>query len=195
MWDDFFQKRMEAEKMKCIVVAVISMLAIGLSFQDSVFAQEKVSGEDKMIGATFKGLAKAYITVTDIDKLKKDKIDELNKMDTEKFQKRYARIYVIIKDWPSALKSKYNITEDMPKDQAIKNLESLNRGAIYEMIDSTPDTIIAERYRQYLAEEKQAAPGTQKTGLAEQVTMVWNKILERFNKPAPKQKSGPIDQR
>ena len=191
----YLQKRMEAEKMKCIVVTVISMLAIGLSFQDSVFAQEKVSGEDKMIGATFKGLAKAYIAVTDIDKLKKDKIDELNTMDTEKFQKRYARIYVIIKDWPSALKSKYTITEAMTKDQAIKNIASLNKAAIYEMIDSTPDAIIAARYRQYLAEGKQEAPGTQKTGLAEQVTMVWNRILETFNTPAPKQKSGANDQR
>jgi len=179
------RERMKNVKTKFIAAALILMLTIGLFFQGSVFAQEKVSVEDKAVGSIFKGLAKTYVTVTDINKLKKNNIDELNKMDAERFQKRYAGIYAVIKDWPPALKNKYKVTADMTKDQAIKNIESVNKEKICEMIDSTPDTIIAKRFKKYMDENNR---GAQKSSLPEQVNRFWNKISVKFNPPAPKVK-------
>ena len=171
------------EKMKFIAVTLILALAIGLSFQGYVFAQERAKAQDKIIGSMFKGLAKAYVTVTDLDKLKKNNIEELNQMDMERFKNRYARIYEVIKDWPDALKSNYKVAEQMTKEQAIKNIESIDKGKIYEMIDATSDTVIVEQFKKYLNAEGQEA---QKSSLPEKINKVWDKILGKLNKPTPK---------
>jgi hypothetical protein len=171
--------------MKLIVVVLILALAIGLSFQDCVFAQEKAKAQDKVIGSMFKGLAKAYVAVTDLDKLKKGNIVELNQMDMEIYKYRYSRIYEVAKDWPLALKSKYKITEQMTREQAIKNIESVDKGKIYEMIDATSDTSIIEQFKKLL---NQVGQETQKSNLVEQVGRVWNKILEKLNSPTLKNK-------
>lgn len=169
--------------MKFIVVTVILILVIGLSFQSCAFAKEKVSIGNMIIGSIFKGLAKAYVTMTDIDKLKKDNIDKLNKMDAEKFQRRYAKVYEVIKDLPSDLKVSYGVTEHMTKEQVIKNIESFDKEKINGTIDSIPDTIIVKQFKKYLSEKKQEI---QKSNLAEQINKFWNKIIEKVNKPAPK---------
>lgn len=164
--------------MRFIIVTLILMFAIWLSFQSCAFAQEEVKVEDMIIGSIFKGLAKVYVTVTDMNKLKKDNIDKLNKMDMEKFQKRYAKIYEVIKAWPPTLKSNYRVTEHMTREQAIKNIESFDKKKIYEMIDAIPDTIITKQFKKYLSEEKQEM---QKSNLAEQINKFWNKMLEKVN--------------
>ena len=169
--------------MKFIIVTLILILIIGLSFQSCAFAKEKVSIEDMIIGSIFKGLAKAYVTMADIDKLKKDNIDKLNKMDAEKFQRRYAKVYEVIKDLPPDLKVSYGVTEHLTKEQVIKNIESFDREKINETIDSIPDAIIVKQYKKYLSEKKQEI---RNSNLAGQINKFWNKIIEKINKPAPK---------
>ena len=169
--------------MKFIVVTLILILVIGLSFQSCAFAKEKVHIEDIIIGSIFKELAKAYVAVTDINKLKKDNIDKLNKMDTEKFQRRYAKVYEVIKDLPPDLKVSYGVAEHMTKEQIIKNIESFDKKKINEAIDYIPDTIVVKQFRKYLSEKKQEI---QKGKLVEQINKFWNKIIEKVNKPVPK---------
>jgi hypothetical protein len=169
--------------MKFVLVALILTLVIGLFFQGCVFAQEKAKAQDKIIGSMFKGLAKAYVAVTDLDKLKKNNIEELNQMDMESFKYRYANIYEVIRDWPLALKSSYKVAEQMTKEQAIKNIEAIDKGKIYEMIDVTSDAAIVAKFKKYLNVEGQEM---QKNSLPEKINKVWNKILGKLNKPTPK---------
>ena len=177
--------------MKSIVVTLILILVIGLSFQSCAFAKEKVSIEDMIIGSIFKSLAKAFVAVTDINKLKKDNIDKLNKMDTDKFRRRYAKVFEVIKDLPPELKSKYGVTVHMTKEQTIKNIESFDKETINETIDSIPDTIIVKQFKKYLSEKKQEI---QKGKLAEQINKFWNKIVDKINEPVPKRsKAAPSE--
>lgn len=150
------------------------ILILSLCFQSFIFAAEKANLVDKIIGSTFKTLAKAFVLSADMNKLKKNNIDILNKMSEEKFKKRYSGVYKVLKDLPPKLKVEYGITETMSKEQAIKNTESLNKKKIYEIIDSIPDAIIAQQFKQYLNQKKQAI---QKSNVVEQIKKFWNKII------------------
>jgi len=168
-----------------VVKPIILLLILNLCFQSFIFAQEQVSVEDRIAGSTFKTLAKAFVVIVDINKLKKNNIDKLNKMNEDKFKKRYAGVYKIIKYLPAELKVRYGIIEGITKEQVIKNIESLDKKKIYEMIDSIPDAIIANQFKLYLSEKKQAI---QKSNAVEQINKFWNKIIEKVNmlSPAPK---------
>jgi hypothetical protein len=148
-------------------------LSLVLSFQSLASAQEDSATTDKMIGATFKALAKAFVLTTDIDRLKRNNIGALERMDDEKFKKRYAEVYEVIKALPTELKSSYRITESMPKGQAIRDINSLDKKKLYGLIDAVPDAIIAQQFKQYLSETKQKIL---KHSLVMQVTKTWNKI-------------------
>jgi len=168
-----------------IIFTVILLLVTGLYFQGYLFAQEKVSIEDKIIGSTFKTLAMAFAVMADIDKLKKNNIEKLNKMDEEKFKRRYAKVYEVIKDLPLELKVSYGITEHMSKEQVIKNIESFDKKKIYETIDFIPDKIIATQFKQYLSEKQQEM---RKSNLVEQINKFWNKMIKKVNIPLPQNK-------
>lgn len=159
-----------------IVINLILLLIFILCFKDSNCAEEKVSVTDRIIGSTFKALAKTFVATADINRLKKNNIDKLKKMENEKFKERYTKVYRVIKDLPPKLKVSYAITEDMTKEQAIRNIESFDKKKMYEMIDSIPDTIIAQQFRQYLSEKKQAI---QKSNIVEQINKFWHKIIRK----------------
>ncbi len=167
------------KKLKFIVATLILWLVAGLYFQGNVFAQQKVSLEDKIIGSTFKSLAKAYVATANIEKLKKENIENINNMDEEKFKRRYAKVYDAVKDLPADIKKEYKISENKTKEQAIKDIQSLDKKQIYKTLDAVPDTIIANNFKQYLNEKKQEL---QKTNLAEQINKIWNKITQKAEK-------------
>ncbi|MDO8662992.1 MAG: hypothetical protein Q7K98_07240 [Candidatus Omnitrophota bacterium] len=161
------------------------LLILNLCFQGLIFAEEKAKMEDGIIGSTFKVLAKTFVSVADINKIKKNNIDRLNKMKEEKFKKRYAEVYKVIKDLPVELKIRYGITETMTKEQAIRNIESPDKKIIYEMINSIPDAIIANQFKQYLSGKKQEI---QKSNVVEQINKFWKNLIAKTNmaSPAPK---------
>lgn len=165
-----------------VLKQIILILILSLCFQSFIFGEEKVGVGDKIVGSTFKTLAKAFVVTTDINKLKKNNIDKLNKMNEEKFKKRYAEVYKVIKDLPAKLKVSYGITKTITKEQIIKDIESLNKKNIYEIIDSIPDAIIAKQFKQYLSEKKQEI---QKSNAVEQINKFWNKMIARAS-PSPK---------
>lgn len=163
------------------------LLILTLCFEGLVFAQGQTSVEDKIIGSIFKVLAKTFVAVGDINKIKKDNIEVLSKMKEEKFNKRYAQVYNDIKDLPIELKVRYGIGEAMTKKQAIRNIEALDRQTIYEGIDSIPDTFIAHQFKQYLSEKKEEI---QKSYVVEQINKFWKNIIEKVNPtPLPKEAS------
>jgi uncharacterized protein with NAD-binding domain and iron-sulfur cluster len=156
----------------------VALLFLNLCFQNSLFAQEKVSVEDRIIGSTLKGLARAFVAIVDMDTLKKNNIDKLNKMSEAKFSKQYAKVYEVIKDLPDKFKNDYGVAAAMSKAQAIKNIKLLNKEKTYKIIDSIPDTIIAKQFKRYLEEKKQAI---QKSNTVEQIKKFWNRMLSRID--------------
>lgn len=168
-----------------LVKRITLLLILAFCFQGLIFAQEKANVEDRIVGLSFKSLAKAFVAISDIDKVKKNNIDKLKKINEDKFKQRYVKVYRIIKDLPVELKVKYGITEAMTKERVIKDVESLDKNKTYEIIDAIPDAIIAEQFKEYLREKKQEI---QKSSLIEQINMFWNKITEKV-KAIPVSKS------
>lgn len=110
---------------------------------------------DKVIGSTFKLLAKSFVAVVNIAELKKYNIKKINKMDDEKFRKHYGNAYPIIKDLPEWIKTQYGVTENMSREQAIQNTASLNKKDIYKILDAIPNRFIADKFRIYLRDSKE----------------------------------------
>lgn len=151
------------------------MLIISLFVAKNVFAEAQNSIEDKIIGSTFKGIAKAYIMVVDLRQFKKEKTALLKKMDEYKFRRRYDRTYEVISELPKELKTTYGISENMNKEQAIKKINSLDKKKIYGIIDGVPDELIAKHFKAYLVRRKQELRSNDIVG---QVKDFWDRVIE-----------------
>ncbi|MDP2922334.1 MAG: hypothetical protein Q8O30_01250 [Candidatus Omnitrophota bacterium] len=158
---------------------IILLLMIALLYQSFVLAKEKVSTEERIIGSTFKGLAKAFAAVADIKKIKEYNINKLKKMNDSKFKARQPKIYEAIKDLPQHIKTTYGVKEDMTKEQVIKNIESLDKQKIYAIIDSVPDPLITRLFKDYL---RKLGQDIKNSNMVEQVQESWNKIIRKAQK-------------
>lgn len=155
---------------------VVLLLILNLVFYNLVFAEEKVNLEDKIIGSAFKTLAKAFVAIADINKLKENNLYKLNKMDEQVFRKRYAEVYKVIKDLPDKLKISFAITAEMTKAEVVKKVRIVDKKKAYEIIDSIPDAIIARQFKQYLSENKQRM---RESNITRQINKLWNKIITK----------------
>jgi len=171
------------DRFKADIFRIILLIVISLGFQRYAFALEKVSLQDKAIGSTFKTLAKGFVAIMDIDKFKKDNISKVNKLNPDKYKRKYAKVYEVIKELPPTLKIKYGINEDMPREQLIKDIESLDKKKTYELIDSIPNTFIAKEFKKYLNKQKQVI---QESNLVKEINGFWNKVLAKIRKPVLK---------
>lgn len=130
---------------------------------------------DKIIGSTFKLLAKSFVAVVNIAELKKYNIKKINKMDDEKFRKHYRNAYLIIKDLPEWIKTQYGVAENMSREQAIQNTASLNKKDIYKILDAIPNRFIADKFRIYLRETKEEIEGA---NLVVQIKQFWSRAVD-----------------
>ncbi|MDD4953427.1 MAG: hypothetical protein PHG40_00785 [Candidatus Omnitrophica bacterium] len=160
-----------------IRVRFFLLLTIAIFYPASIYAQENVDLADRVIAATFKTLAKGYTVGVNIDKLKEDSIAKLQRMDEDKFRKRYAEVYAAIKDLPPELKLKYRISQDMTKEQVISAISGADKKKIYELIDSVPDKAISTQFKKYLIKKKQ---DIQKSNIAAQVNRAWERITGKI---------------
>lgn len=165
-------------ELKTGISGIILLLVIGLGFQGCAFATEQVSLQDKAIGSAFKTLAKGFVVIADINKIKKDNISKINKLKPGKYKRKYAEVYEVIKELPSELKIKYGIIQDMSKEQLIKEIEALDKKKIYKLIEAIPDTFIAKEFNIYLNEKKQ---GAQKNDLIKEINELWSKMSVKVN--------------
>lgn len=144
-----------------------------------VLAQNNSGVQDKLIGSTFKILAKSFVAVTDIDKLKEENIRKINKMDNDKFNKRYAKAYEVIKALPADIRVAYGIKEGMNKEAATGTIKLLNKDKIYKIIDTIPDKFIADQFRVYLSKKKQEIKNS---NLVVQINMFWSNMMKGLKK-------------
>lgn len=130
--------------------------------------------QDKLIGAAFKGLARAFVALADVDKLKKENIRRLERMDENKFRKRFAKVYEAVRELPESLRSAYGISEHMSRQQAINAVELLDKKRIYAIIDSVPDAAIAGCFRRSLGSGR---AGRQGDDAIAQINAFWDKAV------------------
>lgn len=157
---------------------VATILMFSLFLAHPAYAKDKTTMQDKIIGSTFKAAAKGFVAVADLDKVKQDNIYKINKMEEDKFRRRYAEIHKAIEGLPQEIKSVYGISENMTKEEVIKDIKCLDKDKIYKIIDAVPDKVIAGQFRQYISRKKSEI---QNSNLAGQVNNVWAKLIARLN--------------
>lgn len=156
-------------------IIFLCLLAIAFPLQN-IYAEQRPSVSEKIIGSTFKTLAKAFVATADIEKIKSGNIKKIRKMPKEKFQQRYAKIYPVLNGLPNTLKNQYNLSENLSREEATSAIESLNKQKIYRIINIIPDTLIASQFKAYLAQAKQKI---QESNLVREIEKFWNKIITK----------------
>ena len=139
--------------------------------------------EDKLVGSTFKLLAKTFIAVVNIEKLKKFNLKKINKMDAEKFKSKYAKTYPFLKELPEDIKVRYGVTENMSKEQAVKNTMAMNKKEMYAIVDAIPDKVIYNSFIRYLEERKR---DIQEQDIIKEIKHMWNEIQKKAFKKSHK---------
>lgn len=157
---------------------ITMVLAFILCFQGLVFSAEKPTVQDRVVGGTFKTMAKAYIATADIGKLKNSNIKRIESMRADWFNKQYAEVYALIKDLPPKLRKKYDVRPGMTKAEAITIIRSLDKKQIYAIIDQVPDPMINQQFNaQFSGKENDTD-----TGLMDRVHMIWGRVIAAVNK-------------
>ena len=159
---------------------LVCVLALGLCFQGSVLAAEQVTVQERVVGGTFKTMAKAYIATADIRQLKDKNIKRVESMRDDWFAKKYAEVYKVIKDLPPQLKAKYRIKEGMSKAQVIAVIRSLDKKQIYEIIDQVPDPMISQQFNAQFSQKD----GEPKENLTDRIGRIWGKVVSEVNAPS-----------
>jgi len=131
--------------------------------------------KDRIIGSSFKILAKGFITAMNVDKVKASGVKKINKMSQNKFESKYAKIYAIIKDLPEPLVNSLGFTEKMTKEKAILSINSLDKKKMLELVNQIPDKFIADKFRGYLTEQKH---NIAKINIGGQIREFWAKITK-----------------
>jgi hypothetical protein len=156
----------------------IFVLVFSLCFQGLALSAEKATVQDRVVGGTFKTMAKAYIAATDIGKLKDKNIKRIGIMREDWFHKQYAEVYAVIKDLPPKLREKYKVREDMSKAEAIAVIRSLDKKQIYAIIDQIPDPMIHKQFNaQFTPKDSE-----EKTSLTSRIRMIWDRVVAAVNK-------------
>lgn len=159
---------------------IVLGIVLSLSLTGVVFAAENASVETKVIGATFKTLAKAYVATADIEKLKVKKVQRIESMNEEWFDEKYAEVYLDIRQMPPAIPKKYGVTERMTKSQAIRIIRSLDKKKLYEIIDNLPDAVITEKFNEQFRGDGTA----EHVSLQDKIARAWDKFLIKINQGA-----------
>ena len=165
----------------CAFIIFLAMIILDNVYKANYPNQKNATTivEEKLIGSTFKTLAKAFVATTNLDELKQGNMLKLISMDTGKFKTKYRKVYPFIKDLPSDIRQQYGIQEDMSKDQAIKNINSIDKKRAYGLIDSIPDTTIASIYEKYCGE---IAKQIQKNNIIQEIHQVWSNLTANIEK-------------
>lgn len=118
---------------------------------------EKDKAEYQIIGFAFRVLAKGFVSMADMEKLKINAINKINKMDEASFHARYMDFYEHIQD-DQFFTGKFRLHKDMNKPEAIEKIKSLDKAKLSKIIDSVPDIVVANEFKRYLFKNNQEPP-------------------------------------
>lgn len=163
--------------LKSFILQAVLFSCLNLYNQPLIFAQDKPSPQDKIIGTSFKILANGFVKAVDIEKVKYDNIAKLKKMDEDKFKRRYAKVYADLGGLPQEFLISYGLKEQMTKEACIRIIASLDKQAMHKIINAVPDEFIASCFREYLRSKKQ---DIQNSTIARQISVFWNKLTAKI---------------
>ncbi|MDP2905269.1 MAG: hypothetical protein Q8O22_03070, partial [Candidatus Omnitrophota bacterium] len=123
-------------------ILILALLA-GLLFPYYLHAAIEPAVDEKIISAVLKNLARAFTATADIEKIKRENIAKIERMDEEKFRKRSTNVCNAIREMSGFMREKYGVTPGMTKEQAVRAVQSLDKKKIYEIIDAAPDAMPA----------------------------------------------------
>jgi|GEM_PF-2745715 hypothetical protein len=161
---------------KAIIFTTASIMFFCFSCHS--FAEENNVIVDRLISSTFKSLAKAFVAVQDIAKLKKNNKEKLNRMSDDRFREHYRKICDLLQKLPDSIKNEYGITENMTKGQVMEAIGTLDKNRIYKIIDAVPDGAIGDQFRKYI--NKNGQPG-KNVNLLEQINQLWKQIAGKVS--------------
>lgn len=161
-----------------IVAVVAALCAPSAMCATSDPAAEKASFNDKVVSSTVKLMAKTYVMTTDLEKLKRKHTAQIKSMDDETFSVMYANSLGVIYESPR-MKEKFNVPEDMDREEAVKFIQGLDKNKLCGMIDAVPDSVIAARFRRFMARRMDAMKGMD---LTKRVQYAWNSLVGRIEK-------------
>ena len=160
-----------------MIQRILMVFVLGVCFQSVVLA-DNATVQERIVGGTFKTMAKAYIAATDIEKLKDKNIKRIRIMRQDWFNKKYAEVYKVIKDLPPSLMEKYRVREYMTRGQVIAIIRSLDKKQVYEIIDQVPDPMISRQFSARFSHEDGAAGD----GLMDRIHRIWDKVVATVQK-------------
>ena len=160
-------------------IVIIYILTLGLTA--TAFAADNPTTEERLVGGTFKTLAKAYVATLNVEDLKAKNIKRIESMKPEWFSRKYAEVYGVAKELPPKIKAKYRITERMTKNEAISIVETLDKPKLYELIDNVPDPVIAEKFFDHLPGDGSKSGGN----LMDSIGQAWDKLVKKINRSTP----------
>ncbi len=152
------------------------LFSILLFLPGRVYADGINSFGDHSIAVTIKVLAKAFVEAVDLEKVKTKHIKSLLKMNEAKFQKRYSEIYDVLKDIPPELRSHYGVTERMTKEEVIRDIRSLDKKDLVQIIDGIPDQVVIKHVKDYL---RHKADQAKDQIFLQQIDSLWKKIIQK----------------
>ncbi len=159
---------------------VVCVVLFCLCLYVKAWAGEDVSLQDRMVGGTFKTMAKAYIATADVQVLKEKNIKRIEIMREDWFERQYADVYKVIKDLPPRIKDKYRIKAGMTKAEAVTVIRSLDKRQINTIIDAIPDPVIAGQFNEQWRSEGDGTKGD----LMGRIQMIWGKVMAAVNAPS-----------
>ena len=157
-----------------ILSAMLLVLAAGRNALPWGSADE-ASLLDNIIASSFKTLAKTFVFAMDVNKVKKNNLKKLKKMDEEKFSRQYAKVYNTLKDYPSFVNS-YGLRQGLTRVEAIEKIRRLDKKKMYEMANAIPNQLIVSQFRAYMLTKKE---GLQKSDIPGQIKRFWNKMVSK----------------
>ena len=163
------------------ILAGLVFLPVQFGFcQDRTEQIKKADGNfklnERLIGFTFRNMARAFVLTQDLDKTKSDLVGKISKMNEEKFYSFYYDFYEHVYDL-QFLVNKYKLCEDMPRDEVIKAIKSLDKNVLYEVIDNIPDKIITREFNRYMRYAKKDGEDMNKL---EQLSKALGRMIEKI---------------
>ena len=152
---------------KLILTLILLSLAAQAFAQEPKTARQRETFKDKLIGYFVKTFAKTYVATHNLEKFKEKNIKKLQKMDEVKFQRVYSKIYQeTMMDLPQNLKELWGVEENMTREKAIARLDSFKtKKQIYKIINSVPNTMIAQHFKKHKEDFKEAMQSREGPGV------------------------------
>jgi hypothetical protein len=114
-------------------------------------------GKVKFVAFVFRVCAKGLVSVSDMEKLKYNAINKIDKMDKPGFHAWYMDFYEHVDTFPF-FSEQYGLKENLSKDEAIEKIKKLDKQQLYLIIDSLPDIVISNEFKRRFFKKHEQEP-------------------------------------